>query len=270
MLVVFGKYSGSGAAAAKITGTFNGKTREFTADVSFPAQSEESAFIPRMWATRRVGWLLDEMRMHGESAELKDEVTSLARRFGIVTPYTAYLILEDEAQRDVPVLLRSFQEMEEDRGAMSAAREKVDSVRMEAASEARRAGASAVENSIAVQDMKSSLNEQQAAQPLAMGKTSPASPAGATTAAGGGYKAAQAQNYATQVRVLNGRAFYQNGNLWTDSTAQGKRSLKQKSIQFGSEAYFGFLKSNPQAAQWLALGANVDVVVNDTLYSIRE
>ena len=36
MLVVFGRYSGSGASAAKITGTFNGKRQEFVADVSFP------------------------------------------------------------------------------------------------------------------------------------------------------------------------------------------------------------------------------------------
>ena len=101
MLVVFGRYSGSGAAAVKITGTFNGKPHEFTADVSFPAQDADNSFVPQLWATRRVGWLLDEMRMHGESAELKDEVIRLSREFGIVTPYTAYLVLEDEERRSV-------------------------------------------------------------------------------------------------------------------------------------------------------------------------
>ena len=49
-----------------------------------------------LWATRRVGYLLDEIRLHGENAELRDEVTVLARKYGIVTPYTAYLIVEDE------------------------------------------------------------------------------------------------------------------------------------------------------------------------------
>ncbi|HYW81642.1 MAG TPA: VIT domain-containing protein, partial [Spirochaetia bacterium] len=47
MLVVFGRYSGSGPAAARITGTFNGTPHEFTADVDFPAQNADNAFIPR-------------------------------------------------------------------------------------------------------------------------------------------------------------------------------------------------------------------------------
>ncbi len=50
--------------------------------------------LPRLWATRRVGWLLDEMRMHGESAELRGEVIRLARELGpghtIVTVLTDY------------------------------------------------------------------------------------------------------------------------------------------------------------------------------------
>jgi Ca-activated chloride channel family protein len=264
MLVVFGRYSGSGASAARITGTFNGTPHQFTADVDFPAQSPDNAFIPRLWATRRVGWLLDEIRMHGESAELRDEVIHLAREFGIVTPYTAYLILEDEASRGIPVNLRSFQEMEEDRGVVDRAREKFDSVSRESRSEASRSGAGAVQNSISVQDMKSSLNEQQAAQAAGLAKSAPAAP-GST-----GYRASVTRNYARQVQLVNGRAFYQNGNVWTDSTAQSKGALKQRSVKFASEEYFTLLRMRPAAAQWLALGSNVDVVVDDTLISIRE
>jgi len=264
MLVVFGRYSGSGPAAARITGTFNGTPHEFTADVDFPAQNADNAFIPRLWATRRVGWLLDEIRMHGESAELKDEVIRLAREFGIVTPYTAYLILEDEASRAIPVNLRTFQELEEDRGVVDKAREKFDSVSKEARSEASRSGAGAVQNSISVQDMKSSMNEQQAAQSAGLAKSVPAAPGSS------GYRASVTRNYARQVQLVNGRAFYQNGNTWTDSTAQSRRALKQRSVKFGSEEYFTLLRTRPAAAPWLALGSNVDVVVDDTLISIRE
>jgi len=49
----------------------------------------------------RVAYLLDEIRLHGENAELKNEATDLARQFGLVTPYTAYLIMEDEHGRHV-------------------------------------------------------------------------------------------------------------------------------------------------------------------------
>ena len=70
--------------------------------------------MPRLWATRRVGFLLDEIRIHGETAELRDETTELARKYGIVTPYTAYLIVEDEDRRRVPMADRSMQSMSVD------------------------------------------------------------------------------------------------------------------------------------------------------------
>jgi len=263
MLVVFGRYAGSGPSTVTLTGTFNGKRRSFTADVVFAEREEENPFIPRLWAARRVGWLLDEMRMNGETRELRDEVVRLARTFGIVTPYTAYLVMEDEASRDIPVRLRSFQELEEDRGAADAAREKLDSVRAEAKSEASRAGASAVGNSMAVQDLKGSLNLQQAAPSAGLAKSAP-------PVAANGYKASQTRTYSQQVRVVNGRAFYQNAGIWTDSTAQGKAGMKQKSVRFGSTEYFELLRGSPSAAQWLALGNNLDVVVDGTLYNIRD
>jgi len=69
--------------------------------------------------------------------------------------------------------------------------------------------------------------------------------------------------------VVNGRAFYQNQNVWNDSTAQAKKDLKAVNVQFNSEAYFALLKEHPEAAAWLSLGDNVDVVIDDTLYQVR-
>jgi len=107
-LVLAGRYSGKGDSAVVVEGRVNGAAKQFTYEVNFPEDSSENAFIPRLWATRRVGYLLDEIRLHGENSELRDEVTELARQYGIVTPYTAYLILEDETRHDVPVQMRSF------------------------------------------------------------------------------------------------------------------------------------------------------------------
>ena len=53
-------------------------------------------FLPRLWATRKVGFLLGQIRQHGEETELADEIVHLSRRYGIITPYTSFLILEDE------------------------------------------------------------------------------------------------------------------------------------------------------------------------------
>ena len=263
-LVVFGRYAGSGPGAVKITGTFNGQPRQFAAEVTFPDAATNDSFVPRLWAARRVGWLLDEMRLHGESGELKDEVIRLAREFGIVTPYTAYLVLEDEERRGVAQNLRSFQELEQDQGAVDAARSRLDSVRSESASESSRAGASAVENSQALQGLESVTNLPQAAPSAGLAKQS----SGGANQGAGGYRASQTRNYAQQVRVVGGRAFYQNGSVWTDSAAQ-KPGLPQKQVAFGSAEYFALASRSPQAAQWLALGNQVDVVIDGYLYNIR-
>ena len=58
-------------------------------------RSDANDYLPRLWATRRVGWLMEQVRSNGEQKELRDEIVDLGTRYGIVTPYTSYLALED-------------------------------------------------------------------------------------------------------------------------------------------------------------------------------
>jgi Ca-activated chloride channel family protein len=95
-ITLFGRYDGSGDSVIRLIGDVNGKKREFVYEGTFPPEQSDNNFIPRLWATRRVGFLLDEIRLRGENAELKDEVIRLSREYGIMTPYTSYLVLEDD------------------------------------------------------------------------------------------------------------------------------------------------------------------------------
>jgi Ca-activated chloride channel family protein len=95
-ITIFGRYDGSGDSVIRLVGEVNGEKREFVYEGTFPAANTDNTFIPRLWATRRVGFLLDEIRLRGESSELKDEVVRLSREYGIMTPYTSYLVLEDD------------------------------------------------------------------------------------------------------------------------------------------------------------------------------
>ena len=266
MLVVFGRYTGTGASAVKITGIFNGEPREFIADVAFAGSAPGNDYIPQLWATRRVGWLLDEIRLHGESSELIEETTRLARQYGIVTPYTAYLILEDERKRGVPVARRNMRELESDGEVLRQARSRMDSLGMEARTESARSGGSATANAMSLGGLKG----QSSAIPAAAPVQHELAKADASGDRNLGYRSAQSQNYATQARNLNGRAFYQNGKVWTDSTTQARLNLKQVTIQFNSDAYFALLQDHPSASQWLSLGNNLDLVLDDTLYQIRD
>lgn len=96
-LVVTGRYRTAGSATVALTATVASQEapRTFEWPVSMAAREPGNDFIPRVWATRKVGFLLDEIRLRGENPEIRESVVQLARRFGIVTPYTSYLVTED-------------------------------------------------------------------------------------------------------------------------------------------------------------------------------
>jgi Ca-activated chloride channel homolog len=95
-LVVLGRFTGDGHAAIKLTGNVGKETREFVYEITFPKKTgDEKEFVEDLWARRKVGYLLDQIRLNGEKKELKDEVITLAKRYGITTPYTSYLIVPD-------------------------------------------------------------------------------------------------------------------------------------------------------------------------------
>jgi Ca-activated chloride channel family protein len=300
MLVAFGRYKGNGAGAVKISGTLNGEKHEFATDVNFAETDTKNGFIPRLWATRRVGYLLDEIRLRGESKELKDEVTRLAREHGIVTPYTAYLILEDEARRGVPLAAQTMRELQQDRVTADQALRRYDSAKREALDAKFRAGESAVANAQDIDRLKQGWNQQQNGGGQELAKAQPTAPAGAPASrapfagAGGAGRAGpadaagqvagtegaaenygyrHARNYAEQARVVRGRAFYQNGNTWTDATIQDaiakNQALKKQEVKFNSDEYFALLKQHADLAAWLSLGNEVDVLIGDTMVMVR-
>jgi Ca-activated chloride channel family protein len=102
-IVIAGRYREGGETSVTLTGTVNGERRTFVYDdVQFldrqPAHDFARGrvpFIPRLWATRKVGHLLNQVRLHGESQELVREIVELAVRYGIMTPYTSFLVRED-------------------------------------------------------------------------------------------------------------------------------------------------------------------------------
>src|SRR5262249_7382913 len=83
-------------AAIKLTGSIGKESREFVYEVNFADKTnDDRAFVEDLWARRKVGYLLDQIRANGEKKELVEEVVALAKRYGITTPYTSYLIVPD-------------------------------------------------------------------------------------------------------------------------------------------------------------------------------
>ncbi|HSW55540.1 MAG TPA: VIT and VWA domain-containing protein [Ignavibacteriaceae bacterium] len=249
-ITIFGRYSGSGSSEIKLNGTIKGERKTFQLNADVNDDNDEYNFIPPLWASRRIGFLLDQIRLNGENKELIDEITMLAREHGIVTPYTSYLIMEDEEIRiRRNVLVDDFQtlppapelrrEVEGDYDAMK-----------------QKSGDRSITASEEVQGLNTAGNVAETRQ--GSGRMN--------------YKDSKGNemNLNQQVRNIQGRAVYQSGKFWVDSELQNQKAKNQKRIQFNSDEYFKLLKDKPETSQFLSLGQNVRFYYENTFYEIYE
>src|SRR5688572_15261541 len=93
-LVILARYDGSGDAVVRFDGQTSAGPVSWGTRVRFPERSRENAYVARLWATQRVGYLSAEKRKHGGSRELDDEIRELGERYGIPTEFSSYLVLE--------------------------------------------------------------------------------------------------------------------------------------------------------------------------------
>lgn len=108
-IVIVGRYHTTQGAAESgplpltitLHGTVNGETIHFRyPDQPFVQQGGEPN-VARLWAARKIGSLLQQIRLSGAEQELVDAVIDLGLRYGIVTPYTSAFV-PDPAAQDSP------------------------------------------------------------------------------------------------------------------------------------------------------------------------
>ncbi len=91
-VLLAGRYKGTGEqVTVRVRGRAGEEQREYVYRFDL-AKTGNLDFVPRLWATRRVGALLDEVRVEGERAALIEEIRALGLGYGIVTPYTTFVI----------------------------------------------------------------------------------------------------------------------------------------------------------------------------------
>jgi Ca-activated chloride channel family protein len=234
-LVVVGRYRDGGETTVRLSGEVNGQPQVFHYEGVRLQQEEGGAeFIPRLWATRKIGYLLQQIRLHGEEAELVDEIVDLSVRYGIITPYTSFLVEEPE------LALR-----EEGRAQI------VETVVVEAPAEAEVVGEAAVDRSEGERALS------QAAAP-ALAPTMVAAPSGAGEPV-----------LASPVRYAGTKTFVLHQGAWVDTTFDPDR-METVPVGFGSDDYFALVTARPEWGSYLALGDHVIVVLDGTAYEIRE
>lgn len=128
-IIVLGRYRGEGRVKATLSGRSRDGDRAKEFDLGFSG-GDRNDFVPRLWATRKVGYLIDQLRTHGENQELVGEVVRLSKKYGIITEYTSFLVDADyrTAMNDlVAPAQRSLQEStREDVGGVAVNRSQAD------------------------------------------------------------------------------------------------------------------------------------------------
>jgi Ca-activated chloride channel family protein len=223
----------------RLTGKSVGTARTYTYDnLRFPLRDESNDFLPRLWATRRVGWLMEQIRSNGESKELRDEVVDLGTRYGIVTPYTSYLALEGrEAQQITSAAPASTPRPSATFGGFSNRPPAKARGGTGAADSVSTVGEAAV-----VQSKRERL-QQEAAR---VDSDSP-----------------------TSVRRLGTKTFYMRDGVWIDSEFKENSGLPETKLNFGSDDYYALLKQKPALANYFSLGERVVVVFEGRIYIVN-
>lgn len=106
-LVLVGRYKKPSAVTVSLRGAVAGRNRSLKLESNFGNQKDtrRNGFVETLWATRRIGQIIDELDLNGQNKELVDELVALSLRHGIMTPYTSFLAEENTSLNDRARLL---------------------------------------------------------------------------------------------------------------------------------------------------------------------
>ena len=232
-LVWVGKYNKAGNNTITVKGKVGGKEQRFVFKVDLASVKDGDTFdyLEQIWASRRVGHLIDQIDLNGRSDELVNELVSLSKEFGILTPYTAFLARED-------VVLSDNRAMQE---------ESVDELKaLEQVS-----GASA--NNLRSQKKDFASNTKMAAASEAMS-----------------YEDAEgALQTVNTIKQIGTKTFYLRDEKWVEGTLDDSELKAAIEIKKFSDSYFKVAKGQKAGFnKYLAFEEDVVVRIDDKVYRI--
>lgn len=259
-LTLYGRYKTAGKGTLVVTGRAAGKPARFEFPVELPKEDGRHAFVPRLWATQKIARELDLIRLSGRPAdpEVVASIVKLAKKHGIVTPYTSYLVTEEGT----------------DLGRMAEqSRRRLDGLARDAAASGFTPAQSARAQAASMRFARLTASAPAAAPSVS-----------AVRGAGSGGKAghfdlfkeknealremdAEARAEAkkdgkalVETRAVGGKTFYRRGAAWVDGDAELARGAREQRVKARSAEWFALLTSEPALARFLALGDEVTVL----------
>ncbi len=259
-VVVFGRYEGKAKTAKiQLIGDSMGREERIAGQGDWNDEDNRNDLLPRLWATRKVGYLIDDARRSGRpvDGEVREEIIKLSKKYGIVTPFTAGLITEDERQLPPP-------------SGIIPPPPPVPLMRNGAADSAGGVGVTlgaggfggARAGGVPLGPAGPRGDTGEAFNMPALSAPAPTSGAGAVAAAKEARRLREEDKVAddAKVRYVEGKAFFLRGDTWVDGEYDEKKSPKMVTVKFASPEYFALAKDKT-VAKWLSVGEKVIVVL---------
>jgi len=228
-LLVLGRYTNGGNVTLALSGKQNTIEKQYLFTTQFTNNDTSNDFLPRLWATRKIAYLIDNIVLEGKNKELVEEIIRLSKKYGIITEYTSFLV-------DV-----GAQEFSKDNISLERLDKTFDS--LYCASQ-EQVGENAV---IRAKSQKYLRNSSNTCTNYTKNEH---------------YSETDRRGHATQekIRTIRTRTFYLKDGVWIDSDhTDSSPIIKIKSF---SKKYFKLLKKNPELGVYLALGKNVIIKTN--------
>jgi len=234
-IIIAGRFYGKGNTNAVVRGKMDGKSTRYEFPVTFSSGSSSDEFIDLIWANRRIAYLLQEIRLHGNSSELVEEIINLSKKYGIVTEYTSFLVTGDERHRGGDIAFdATSRELEK----------KLES---------------SIDKHVAQRSGRSAVNQSQALKDLQYLAVAP--PAAEIDIDG------QKQSFGNLTQV-GSQGFFKAGDNWIQGNLTGNSFDIE--IKKYSRAYFQILEKNPSLGKYLGLGEKVRIQIGTQVVQISD
>lgn len=244
-LVVLGRYDEGGSEKVSLRGKLRGGTHTVSEEFVFTNDNTRHDFIPRLWASRRIGYLMSQIREKGKDKELIEEIVELSQTYGILTQYTSFLV-EESPVAAAPVPLEEVERR----------RERILGRALSSTGDVLSFGAAPSKESVVASEVVQ--NQLQNATSLSTQNVQ--------------------FNYDTEgvkrveriggIRYAGNQAFFQRGDQWISTQFDANQTVIQ--VKPFSDAYFQLAALSPEISKILSLGKTVSFVLNGVMVQIDE
>jgi Ca-activated chloride channel family protein len=275
-LVMAGRYHKAGTAKVVVEGKVGDRTEKLDFPATFVEHSgdESLAFVEKLWATRRVGEILDELDLKGNNDELVKELVELAKRHGILTPYTSFMA---DDQTNIHDLTMTTGETRRRLESLSNYTDGVGGVAQRGfKGELQKAqfAPSAAPSAPAAESPAMDRFAREAAGSMKM-RAPAGGHGGGNGAAGAGFDFGnqvrdEAKSAQQNVRNIGERTFFRRSGQWVDSRLSKDQQQNAKRVKQFSDEYFALARKYGRTmSQYLALDEPVLVELDRQAYLIE-